>query len=304
MNRDQRTRLAAIAEALPSISEIKEAELNAAKEQAYGRITAGTGTPSDFALLCDTTLNRRLILERAGDERHLFNRGWPSTDPVWKAAGLLVSWPLEEEPPPALYAQIESHANPADPSKRGSDDWIDANGLLALLGPNRGVALRREYHDNLEQYDPQWRVLRPEGRAPEQMVQRVEDGTADERDHFFTHLPYQRIYMNEFLVAAVGHRLARQRGEVIYITEPRLLAIELLSYFPDEKPPEDLWREICNESRLSPTAGTIEQWREYNRCLVVLGRWDGGERGRRFLAENWPLYEAEYRYLASRGEFP
>jgi hypothetical protein len=42
------------------------------------------------------------------------------------------------------------------------------------------------------------------------MVKRVEDGTADLRDHSLTHMPYLRLYRSAFMVAAVGHRHARQ----------------------------------------------------------------------------------------------
>ncbi len=304
MNRRQEQRLAAIADALPTRDTIEAAEDALAEELVRRRIEDGTATPSDFALLWDTPQQRRWLLERAGDSRYQFTRGLPLRSDVCNAAALLVSWPIEEEPPEHLHAQIHDSAHPADDAARGELEWAHANGLLALLGPTQGAELRREYHDNLDLYDPQWRALEPDRGAPQQMVQRVEDGTADERDHFFFHMQYLGLYLNEFLVAAVGHRLARLKGETIYLTEPRLLAIEILSYFPDEEPPADFWQEIREEGDRTPTAATIEEWREYNRCRVVLGRWDGGKQGRRFLSENWPLYEAEYRYLASRGELP
>lgn len=304
MNRRHRQRLAAISSSLPSREAIETAEQQRAEERVLRRVDAGTATPSDFVLLWDTPVLRRWLLDQAGVNRYRFTRGLPLPADPWTAATLLVSWPLGGEPPTDLYAQIHNIAHPVDPAPRGGDEWAEANGLLALLGPDQGAGFRREYHDNLDRYDLQWLALRPEGGSPAETVERVEDGTADERDHFFTHMPHLRLYRNEFMVAAVGHRLARQRGETIYLTEPRHLAAELLSYLPDENPTADLWRTIQEEGDRTPTADTIEDWREYNRCRVVLGRWDHGERARAFLAENWATYEAEYRYLTSRGELP
>lgn len=301
MKRDRLARLADIAEGLPSIREIEAARREAAGARAYRRVTAGVATPADFALLFDTPWHRDRLLTAAGEERYRFTRGLPSPDGPMKAAGLLVSWPLGEDPPQALLADLNAAARPADPAHRTGDDWEDANALLALLGADHGAGLRCEYYRHLDRYDPQWLALRPEGGSPEQMVQRVKDGTADLRDHFFAHMPYLRLYRNAFMVAAVGHRLARQAGETVYLTEPAHLGAELVSYPPDEPVTGDLWHEIETQAQRPPTPSTIEDWREYNRCLVTL-RYGNADNCRAFLEENWTLYEAEYRYLTSRGE--
>lgn len=303
MKRNRMARLADIAEGLPSIEGIEALAVKAAEDQAYRRVTAGIATTGDFALLCDTPWNRDRLLKAAGEERYRFTRGLPSPDGPWRAAGLIVSWPLGEDSPPELLADLKAVAHPADPGLRTGDAWEDANCLLALLGADQGAGLRREYYRHLDRYDPQWLALRPEGGSPEQMVKRVEDGTADMRDHFHTHLPFLRLYRNAFMVAAVGHRLARQAGETIYLTEPSDLCAELISYPPDEPVTGDLWHEIETQAQRPPTPSTIQDWRDYNRCLVTL-RYGNVDKCRAFLEENWSLYEAEYRYLTSRGELP
>lgn len=304
MNRQQRQRLAAIEDALPPSEDIEVAKREQAEQQARQRVQNGSATPEDFTLIWDTPSQRRWFLARAGEIRYLFTRGLPGPSDLWTAAGLLVSWPYDDTPPTEGYSMIREIAQGVDPAARGGSDWIEANMLLALLGPDQGAGLRCEYHANLDRYDPRWRSLHPEGGVFEDMAARVEAGTADERDHFFAHMRYIRIYRNEFMVLAVGHRLARQDGETVYLTEPRDLAAELLSYFPEEEPPADLWGAICQGGDRVPTAESIAEWREFNRCRVVLGRWDHGKHGRAFLADNWSLYEAEYRYLDSRGELP
>jgi hypothetical protein len=301
MKRNRLARLAIIADGLPSPREIEATVRQAGEARAYRRVAAGIATPADFDLLCNTPRNRDRLLKAAGGERYRFTRGLPSPDGPWKAAGLLVSWPLEEDPPPALLADLHEAAHPAEPAHRTGDTWEDANGLLAILGGDQGAGLRREYYRHLDRYDPQWIALQPEGGSPEQMVQRVKDGTADLRDHFFTHMPYLRLYRNALMVAAVGHRLARQAGETVYLTEPSHLGAALISYPPDEPVTGDLWHEIETQAQRPPTPSTIEDWREYNRCLVTL-RYGNVDKCRAFLEENWSLYEAEYRYLTSRGE--
>lgn len=304
MNRRRKDRLTAIAASLPSREEVQASVRQRIEQQALRRIEDGTATVPDFVLIWDTPAQRRWLLELAGEARYGLTRGLPLRPGLWTAAALLVSWPPDEEPPADLYEQIHRVAQPVDPAARRGNDWAAANWLVVLLGQDGGAELRREYYDHLDWYDPQWLALIPEGGPFEEMAARVEDGTADQRDHFFTHMPHIRIYRTEFMVSAVGHRLARKRGETIYLTEPRHLAAELLSYFPDENAPPDLWRGICAGGDRTPTAGTYADWREYNRCRVVLGRWDHGKRARELLAENWQIFEAEYNYLARRGELP
>jgi hypothetical protein len=304
MNRNQRDRLDAIEEALPSAEQITAALARWAERRALRRIAARTATPSDFAVHWAAPASRRWLLKKAGQARYRLTRGLPLPDDLWTAAALVASWPLDEAPPQHLYEQIKEAAGKTDPAEGHRDHWELANGLLAALGAEEGLELRREYYAHLGSYDPQWRALTPRSGLPEHMAARVQDGTADVRDHFFTHLPHLGLYLNELLVMAVGHRLARQRGEAIYLTEPRLLAAELLSYFPGETPPTGLWETIESGGDRRPTAATIEAWREFNRCRAIVGRWDHGKRARQHLAENWELYEAEYRYLQQRGELP
>lgn len=303
-DRDRQRRLADIASGLPSLEDIEVARQQRIKEAIRARVDDGSASAEDFVALFDDSVGRRALLEQAGKIRFWSKRGQPSEPGLDTDARLLATWPLEEQPPPHLYERIREVAYPADSTRRGSRDWVNANRLLVLLGPDQGESLRREYYAHLCSYDPEWRSLLPEGGFPSEMVERVEAGTADERDFFFAHMANLRPFMNEFMVAAVGHRQARLAGEPRQLESPGEIAAELISYPPDETPPERLWQAIRLEADRPPTPESIVRWREFNRCRVVVGRWDHGKRVRGFLEENWDLYEAEYRYVTSRGELP